>query len=73
MYEFHIHAYESSSLYKKNMKLYHDQNIEQREFQPSDLVLLYNSRLCLFPGKLKSKWSGPFTVVTIFQHGEIEL
>ena len=30
-----------------------------------ELVLLYNSRLKLFPGKLKSKWSGSYTVVAV--------
>ena len=30
-----------------------------------ELVLLYNSRLELFPGKLKSRWSGPFTVIVV--------
>jgi len=36
-------------------------------------VLLYNSRLKLFPGKLKSKWSGPFLVKSVSPHGAVEL
>ena len=32
-------------------------------------VLLFNSRLKLFPEKLKSRWSGPFTVTQVFPHG----
>lgn len=36
-------------------------------------MLLYNSRLKLFKGKLKSKWSGPFEVVHVASHGAIEL
>ncbi|XP_073049597.1 uncharacterized protein [Primulina eburnea] len=36
-------------------------------------VLLFNSRLMLFPGKLKSRWSGPFTVEAVYPHGAIEL
>ena len=35
----------------------------RREFKVGELVLLYNSKLKLFPGKLKSRWSGPYTVV----------
>ena len=31
-----------------------------------DLVLLFNSRLRLFPGKLKSKWTGPYLVTQLF-------
>ena len=36
-------------------------------------MLLYNSRLKLFPGKLKSKWSGPFLVKSVSPHGAVEL
>ncbi|KAK4723758.1 hypothetical protein R3W88_026537 [Solanum pinnatisectum] len=53
--EFHLRAYESSTLYKEKMKKYHDQRIEKPEFFVGDLVLLFNSRLSLFLGKLKSK------------------
>ena len=38
-----------------------------------DLVLLLNSRLRLFPGKLKSKWTGPFLITKVFPHGVVEL
>ena len=38
-----------------------------------NLVLLFNSRLRLFPRKLKSRWSGPFRVKQIFPHGAVEL
>lgn len=73
MAEFHICGYESFSIYKEKMKLYHDQKIEQREFHHGDLVLLYNSRLHLFPRKIRSKWSRPFTVVRVFSYGAIDL
>ena len=38
-----------------------------------DVVLLFNSRLRLFPGKLKSRWSGPFEVTKVFPSGAIEI
>ncbi|GJZ08090.1 reverse transcriptase domain-containing protein [Tanacetum coccineum] len=38
-----------------------------------DKVLLYNSRLKMYPGKLKSKWSGPNIVKTMYPHGAIEI
>ena len=60
--EFRLKAYESSALYKEKMKKYHDLKIEKREFMVGDLLLLYNSRSRLFPGKLKSKWIGPYLV-----------
>ena len=34
---------------------------------------LYNSRLKLFPGKLKSRWSGPYTVVASTPFGAVTL
>jgi hypothetical protein len=47
--------------------------IQNREFQEGQLVLLFNSRLKLFPGKLKSRWSGPFKVTKVFPYGAIEV
>ena len=38
-----------------------------------DLVLLFKSRLRLFPGKLKSKWTGPYLITQLFPHGAVEL
>ena len=42
-------------------------------FEPGQQVMLFNSRLKLFPGKLKSKWSGPFIVVQVFPYGRVEI
>ena len=71
--EFHLKAYESSSLYQEKVKKYHDQKIEKRNFVVRDLVLLFNSRLCLFLRKPKSKWTGPFLITQVFSHGAVEL
>ncbi|XP_075096476.1 uncharacterized protein LOC142174555 [Nicotiana tabacum] len=71
--EFRYLAFESTKLYKERMKRLHDQNIVERNFKPRDMVLLYNSRLRLFPGKLKSRWSGPFRVVDVFPSGAVEI
>ena len=38
-----------------------------------DLVILFNFRLRLFPGKLKSKGTSPFLITRIFPHGAVEL
>ena len=35
--------------------------------------MLFNSRLKLFLGKLKSKWSGPFTIKKVRPYGAVEL
>ncbi|XP_075076720.1 uncharacterized protein LOC142163345 [Nicotiana tabacum] len=71
--EFMFQAFESARLYKERMKLMHAKHILDRNFKPGDLVLLYNSRLRLFPGKLKSRWSGPFRVVQLFLSGDVEI
>ena len=71
--EFRLKAHESSALYKEKMKKYHDNKIEKREFMVGDLMLLFNSRLRLFPGKLKFKWTGPYLVTQLFPHGALEL
>ena len=36
-------------------------------------MLLYNSRLRLFPGKLKSRWYGPFVVKSTSKTGAVTL
>ena len=66
-------AYDNARIYKQNTKRWHDQNILRREFKAGEQVLLYNSKLKLFPGKLKSRWSGPYTVVTSTPFGAVTL
>ncbi|XP_073051249.1 uncharacterized protein [Primulina eburnea] len=73
MEEFRNDAYENAKIYKENTKRWHDKQILRREFEAGQQVLLFNSRLRLFPGKLKSRWSGPFTVEKVYPHGAIEL
>ncbi|GJT86622.1 reverse transcriptase domain-containing protein [Tanacetum coccineum] len=51
----------------------HDSKIKNRVFNVGDQVLLFNSRLKMFSGKLKSRWSGPFTITQVFPYGTIEL
>ncbi|XP_072088073.1 uncharacterized protein [Arachis hypogaea] len=57
-----LEAYENSRLYKEKTKVVQDKNIRRREFRARELVLLYNSRLRLFPEKLRSRWEGPYRV-----------
>ena len=71
--EFRMEAYENAKLYKEKTKKWHDQHLVRRSFLPGQQVLLFNSRLKLFPGKLKSRWSGPFIVNQVFPHGAVEI
>nr|GFA21772.1 reverse transcriptase domain-containing protein [Tanacetum cinerariifolium] len=71
--ELHDQAYENSLIYKEKTKRLHDSKIKDRVFNIGDRVLLFNSRLEIFSGKLKSRWSGPFTISHVFPYGTVEL
>nr|XP_009779019.1 PREDICTED: uncharacterized protein LOC104228273 [Nicotiana sylvestris] len=71
--EFRLHSYENAKLYKEKTKRWHDKHIKSRHFEPGQQILLFNSRLRLFPEKLKSRWSDPFEVVRVTPYGAIEL
>ncbi|XP_071909600.1 uncharacterized protein [Coffea arabica] len=71
--EHRLHAYENAKIYKEKIKYWHDKHIIPKKFQVGQNVLLFNSRLRLFPGKLKSRWSGPFEVTQVFPHGAVEI
>ncbi|CAN6712883.1 unnamed protein product [Malus baccata var. baccata] len=66
-------AYENAKIYKDKTKKFHDAHIIRKEFQPGQKVLLFNSRLKLFPGKLKSHWNGPYRVVQVHLHGAMDI
>ncbi|XP_075492501.1 uncharacterized protein LOC142530555 [Primulina tabacum] len=66
-------AYDLALSYKEKTKKAHDKRIIEREFKEGDNVLLYNSRLRLFPGKLKSQWSGPFVISKVYPSGAVGL
>ncbi|XP_050207636.1 uncharacterized protein LOC126657055 [Mercurialis annua] len=71
--EFRFDAYENAKLYKERTKKWHDAHISLKSFEVGAFVLLYNSRLQLFPGKLKSRWSGPFKIRNVANNGALEL
>ena len=66
-------SYESSRIYKESLKLFHDKNIVRKTFEPHQKVLLYSSRLHIFPGKLRSRWIGPFIVKVVYPYGAMEI
>jgi hypothetical protein len=71
--ELRLAAYESAMLYKEKTRLWHDNMILRRSFQVGEWVFLFNSRLKLFSGKLRSRWTGPYRVQKIFDHGAVEI
>ncbi|GJW71413.1 reverse transcriptase domain-containing protein [Tanacetum coccineum] len=67
-------AYENTRIYKERTKKWHDSRLRgDKDFKVGDKVLLYNSRLKMYPGKLKLKWSGPNIVKTVYPYGAIEI
>ena len=66
-------AYLNSRIAKDKLKRWHDQLIARKHFQKGDQLLLYDSKLHLFPGKLKSSWAGPFTIQEVYLNGSIDL
>ncbi|XP_022845251.1 uncharacterized protein LOC111368235 [Olea europaea var. sylvestris] len=71
--EFRMKACENSKLYKEQTKNWHDIHIQRREFEVGQQVLLYNLRRKLFPGKLRSQWSGPYTITKALPYGAYKL
>ncbi|KAK9072138.1 hypothetical protein SSX86_008570 [Deinandra increscens subsp. villosa] len=66
-------AYENSRIYKDKTKAFHDKVNTRKSFSVGQKVLLYSSRLHKFPGKLRSRWVGPFVVTNVFPHGAVEI
>nr|GEZ35528.1 reverse transcriptase domain-containing protein [Tanacetum cinerariifolium] len=60
--ELRDHSYENSLIYKEKTKRILDSKIKNRVFNVGDRVILFNSRLKIFSGKLKTRLSGPFTI-----------
>ncbi|CAN6560292.1 unnamed protein product [Malus baccata var. baccata] len=66
-------AYENASIYKEKTKALHDKMIRGKTFSIGQKVLLFDSRLRLFPDKLRSKWIGLFVITNVFVHGAIQI
>ena len=66
-------AFDSSKIYKDQTKAFHDKLISRKEFVVGQKVLLFHSRIKLFPGKLRSRWVGPFIVVKVYAHGAVDI
>ena len=47
--------------------------IQKREVNVGDYVLLFNSRLRFFAGKLLSKWEYPYVIEEVYRSGAIKI
>ena len=66
-------AYLNSKIAEERSKKWHGQMVARKIFQKGDKVLLYDSKLHIFPGKLKLRWIGPFTIHQVYPNGAMEL
>ena len=71
--ELRQNAYDSSRIYKKKTKAWHDKHLMHSELKPGQQVLLFNSWLKLFPRKLRSRWSGSFVITQVFPYESVKL
>ena len=71
--EWRTQAYENAKLFKEKVKRWHDKRIQKREFNVGDYVLLFNSRLRFFAGKLLSKWEGPYVIEEVYRSCAIKI
>ena len=66
-------AYLNSKIANERLKKWHDQLVNQKNFAKGQRVLLYDSKLHFFSGKLKSRWTGPFIIHDVQSNGVVEL
>ena len=73
MEEFRNNAYGNAKIHKNKAKRWHDKHIQKHDFEVGQQVHLFNSRLKLFLGKLRSRWSSSFIVNKVLPLGAIEV
>ena len=47
--------------------------ISRKSFESNQKVWLFDSKLKLFPGKLRSRWDGPFVVQQVFPSRAVQI
>ncbi|KAJ9536145.1 LOW QUALITY PROTEIN: hypothetical protein OSB04_un000678 [Centaurea solstitialis] len=67
-------AYENSKIYKEQRKKWHDAHLKEvKVFKEGDKVLMYQTRFKFSPGKLKSRWIGPYVILKAYPSGYVDL
>ena len=66
-------AYLNSKIAKDKFKKWHDRIVAYKTFKQGDQVFLYDSKFHLFPGKLKSRWTGSFIIHQVHPNGSVDL
>lgn len=64
---------EETSLQQGKRNVTYDKKLPKADVQDGDLVLVYDSRYMLFPGKLHTHWIGPYRVTKVWDNGSLSL
>ena len=73
MEEIRNDAYDSTKRFKARTKAYHNKMIVRKNLEIGQKVLLYDSRLHLFPSKLRSRWTGPYLIKKVYPYEAVEI
>ncbi|KAJ9545268.1 hypothetical protein OSB04_024975 [Centaurea solstitialis] len=67
-------AYKNLKIYKEQRKKWHDAHLKEvKVFKAGDKVLMYQTRFKFSPGKLKSRWIGPYSILKAYPSGYVDL
>ncbi|GJR53819.1 DNA-directed DNA polymerase, partial [Tanacetum coccineum] len=67
-------AYENTLIHKERIKRWHNSRLRgDKNFKVGDMVLIFNSRFKMHPGKQKSRWYSPNVVKTVYPYGTVEI
>ena len=69
--EHRMQALLHSEVVQLQRKIWHDRHLNDKQFQPGDWALLYDSRYKDFKGKLRTIWLGPYVVEKCNDNGSV--
>ena len=69
--EHRMQALLHSEVVQLQRKVWHDQHLNDKQFQPGDWALLYDSRHKDFKGKLRTRWLGPYAMEKCNDNGSV--
>jgi len=71
--EIKILALQHTALIQQQRAKWHDSLITKKIFHEGDCALLYDSKFQDFPGKLQTRWLGPYEIKEVHDNGTLTL
>eukprot|EP00253_Pinus_taeda_P006581 PITA_06581 len=68
-----LSALQNTALIQQQRAKWHDALIKNKVFHEGDWALLYDSRFQDFPGKLQTRWLGPYEIQKVHDNGTLTL